>query len=200
MSTKQQTAQAAGTERKRHKAERKAAYAALRKNHGFSEYALQEAAKDLRTGWLARHIEAVVAQTLATRAYRALQRVALGRARQVRFKSRGRGLSSIENKRNDTGLRFAFVDQAELLEPPACSDPDSVPRSCGPGAQKRGRKVHEILAMGNTIIIEKVSYKAWQKQYGKSVSDRAPGMFVAKLRRTGAAHGRHPARSLHANH
>ena len=34
-------------------------------------------------------------------------------ARRVRFKSRGRGLSSIENKRNDTGLRFVLETPAE---------------------------------------------------------------------------------------
>jgi hypothetical protein len=39
-----------------------------------------------------------------------------------------------------------------------------------------GRKVHEIVAVGNTVILEKISYKAWQKQYGKSVGLRAPGM------------------------
>ena len=50
----------------------------------------------------------MLAQTLATRAYRALNRVCVGEARRVRFKSRGRGLSSIENKRNDTGLRFVL--------------------------------------------------------------------------------------------
>jgi hypothetical protein len=58
-----------------------------------------------------------------------------------------------------------------------------------------GRLVHEIVAVGNTVIIEKLSYKAWQKQYGRSVGLRAPGMFIDMLRRTGAAHGRHPARS-----
>ena len=41
-----------------------------------------------------------------------------------------------------------------------------------------GRKVHEMIAVGNTIILEKLSYKAWQKQYGRSVALRAPGMFV----------------------
>src|SRR5215467_3965653 len=35
-------------------------------------------------------------------------RVCLGQARRVRFKSRGRGLSSVENKRADTGLRFVL--------------------------------------------------------------------------------------------
>jgi hypothetical protein len=47
-----------------------------------------------------------------------------------------------------------------------------------------GQLVHEILAVGNTIIIEKVSYKAWQKQYGKSVGFRAPGMLIDQLKRT----------------
>jgi hypothetical protein len=47
-----------------------------------------------------------------------------------------------------------------------------------------GKKVHEIVAVGHTILLEKISYKAWQKQYGKSVGLRAPGMFVELLRRT----------------
>ena len=52
-----------------------------------------------------------------------------------------------------------------------------------------GKKVHEILAVGNTVILEKMSYKAWQKQYGKSVGLRAPGMLVAHLKRTVASTG-----------
>jgi hypothetical protein len=93
------------------KAERAAAFSALRKTYGFTEAALHEAVKGLRVGWIAEHIEAVLAQTLASRAYRALNRVCLGKAKRVRFKSRGRGFPSIENKRNDTSLRF-------VLQPP----------------------------------------------------------------------------------
>ena len=37
----------------------------------------------------------------------------MGEARRVRFKSRGRGLGSIENKRNDTGLRFVLQTPEE---------------------------------------------------------------------------------------
>ncbi|HEX4202843.1 MAG TPA: AAA family ATPase, partial [Ktedonobacteraceae bacterium] len=90
------------------KAERAAAFSALRKTYGFTEAALHEAVKGLRVGWIAEHIEAVLAQTLATRAYRALNRVCLGKGRRVRFKSRGRGFASLENKRNDTSLRFVL--------------------------------------------------------------------------------------------
>src|SRR5260370_32820457 len=52
-----------------------------------------------------------------------------------------------------------------------------------------GQKVHKLVAVGNTIIIEKLSYKAWQKQYGRSVGLRPPGMFIAQLRRTVASTG-----------
>jgi hypothetical protein len=91
-----------------HKLERAAAFRALREQYGFSEYALHSFAKTARVSWLADHLDAVLAQTLATRAYQALNRVCLGEARRIRFKSRGRGLGSIENKRDDTGLRFVL--------------------------------------------------------------------------------------------
>jgi hypothetical protein len=91
-----------------HTQERRAAFSALRARYGFSEYAFHDLARELRVSWLADHLDAVLAQTLATRAYRALNRVCVGKARRVRFKSRGRGLSSLENKRTDTGLRFVL--------------------------------------------------------------------------------------------
>src|SRR5215469_7493925 len=95
------------------KAQRQAAFAHLREQYGFSEYALHEAGKALRVSWVADHLDAVLAQTLASRAYHALNRVCLGHARRVRFRSRGRGLGSIENKRNDTGLRFVLQKPEE---------------------------------------------------------------------------------------
>src|SRR3989440_1631384 len=324
------------------KQERLAAFSALRQRYGFSEYALHEYAKTVRVSWIADHLDAVLAQTLATRAYQALNRVCVGEARRVRFKSRGRGLGSLENKRNDTGLRFVLqkpeegqrgfliwkddqleavidwedevvahglrqrIKYARLVQRRASSEraegadargfrygvqlalegvphrkkkhavgndiigadlgPSTialVPRAgeaslavfCGelaPDAQairrlqrrmdrqrraanpehydergrikKQGKKrlrwktsksyertrrrkatrerklaahrkslhgqqVHEIVAVGNTVILEKISYKAWQKQYGKSVGLRAPGMFVEMLRRTVARTG-----------
>jgi hypothetical protein len=333
------------------KQERRAAFSALRERHGFSEYAFHELARELRVSWIAEHLDAVLAQTLASRAYHALNRVCVGAAGRVRFKSRGRGLGSIENKRNDTGLRFVLqqpeegnrgvllwkedrleavidwedevvthalrsrIKYARLVQRKASSEraegadtlgvryvvqlacegvphhkpkhavgSDTIGADLGPstialvpraaeasltvfceelapdehairrlqrrmdrqrraanpdnydaqgrikkGSKTRlcwktsknyeqtrrrkaakerklaarrkslhGHKVHEIIAVGNTVILEKLSYKAWQKQYGRSVGLRAPGMFVELLRRTGAAHGRHPARSSHA--
>jgi hypothetical protein len=321
-----------------HKQERRVAFAALRERYGFSEYAFHELAKALRVGWLAEHLDAVLAQTLASRAYRALNRVCVGKARRVRFKSRGRGLSSIENKRTDTGMRFVIVKpeqgqpqgfllwhddhlralidwddpvvahglaqaikyarlvrrrassprakgadaqgerycvqlvlkglphhkpkhtagsdtigldlgptslaivprQAEAQLVPLCAElaPDGRsirrlqrrmerprraanpehydekgrPKKRGKGAPRwkesrayqairrrkatkerklathrkslHGRLVHQIVAVGNTIVTEKLSYQGWQKRYGRSVGLRAPGMLIDHLRRT----------------
>ncbi len=326
-----------------HKLERRAAFAALRERYGFSEYAFHKLARKLRVAWLAEHLDAVLAQTLASRAYRALNRVCVGTARRVRFKSRSRGLSSIENKRNDTGMRFvlqpgaagrpqgyllwhddqlrALIDwddpvvahglaheikyarlvrrrasspraqgadrqgerycvqlvlkglphhkpkhtvgtdtigldlgpssiaivprEAEARLEPLCAElrPDAqavrrlqrkmerqrraanpehydergrpkkrkkgAPRwkqSRGYQASRRrkaarerklaahrkslhGRLVHQIVRSGNTIILEKISYRGWQKRYGRSVGLRAPGMLIDHLRRTVASTG-----------
>ena len=324
------------------KQERAAAFGRLREQYGFSKYGLHEAAKVLRVSWIADHLDAVLAQTLASRAYHALNRVCVGEARRVRFKSRGRGLGSLENKRNDTGLRFvlqksaggnqgslmwkddqlpALIDwqdpvvkygldhrikYARLVQRKASSpraqgadahgfcyfvqlalegvpyqkpkhtvgsdilgadlgpstlavvgregvaslslfceelesdeqelrrlqrrmdrqrraaNPDNYDEKgrikktgsaklhwkssksyektrCRKAAKEHrlaahrkslhGRKVHELVAVGNSVIIEKISYKAWQKQYGKSVGLRAPGMFIELLRRTVARTG-----------
>ena len=52
-----------------------------------------------------------------------------------------------------------------------------------------GRLVNEILAMGNEIKLEKLSYLAFQRRYGKSVGRRAPGMFVELLKRKAESAG-----------
>ncbi|MEW6495350.1 MAG: transposase [Cyanobacteriota bacterium] len=44
-----------------------------------------------------------------------------------------------------------------------------------------GELVNAILRTGDTIKLEKLSYKAFQKLFGKSVGKRAPGMFVSHL-------------------
>jgi hypothetical protein len=325
-----------------HKQERASAFRALREKYGFSEYAFHEWAKNLRVCWIAEHLEAVLAQELASRAYQAINKVCLGEAKRVRFKSRSRGLGSIENKRNDTGLRFvlqtpeaghqgylfwkddqlaALIDWNDpvvkygldhrikygRLVPRKTSSPraqgadiqgyryyvqlalEGVPYhkpkhtvgsdilgvDLGPSSiavvpqkaeaslevfceelahdgkeirrlqrkmdrQRRaanpenydekgrikkqgkkqlhwkmsrnyektrrkkaekerkhaahrkslhGKKAHELVTVGKTILLEKISYKAWQKQYGRSVGRRAPGMFLDILKRTVASTG-----------
>ena len=324
------------------KQERKAAFSHLRQEYGFSEYALHGFVKTANCSWIADHIDSMLAQTLATRAYHAANRVCLGQAKKVRFRSKGRGLDSVENKWNKSGLRFilqppeegnqgwliwgkdrlsALIDwddpvvhhglrhpikYARLVRRKASSPkaqgadiqgdryyvqlileglPHRKPKhtvgtemvglDLGPSTvaivpregeahlvafceelkpdarakrrlerkldrQRRannpqnyddkgrikkrgkqrliwknsrgylatrrrlahqertlaahrkslhGRLVHQIIHCGNTIRIEKLSYKAWQKQYGKSVGRNAPGILIDHLRRTVASTG-----------
>jgi hypothetical protein len=52
-----------------------------------------------------------------------------------------------------------------------------------------GQLAHELVRSGNSITTEKLSYKAWQKQHGKSVGAHAPGMFIELLKRMVARTG-----------
>ncbi len=324
------------------KQERAQAFSHLRRKHHFSEYELHEYAKGARVSWIADHIDATMAQALATRAYQAVNRVCVGKAKKVRFRSPGRGIDSVEGKRNDVGMRFvldpnagdggfliwneqvipaiinwldpmvqhglrhpikyvrlvrrkASSPQAKgadvdgnryfvqlLLEGHAFTKPmhqergqDTIGLDIGPctlaivpregkadlvtfceelapnarkkrrlqrkmerqrrannpdnydekgrikkhgttrlrwkeskryqatrrqhaslerrGAAHRkslhGKLAHDIVKVGNTINIEKTSFKGWQKQYGRSIGLRAPGMFVAHLERLVAKTG-----------
>ena len=93
---------------KTQKQARTAAFSHVRRAHGFSEYGLHDFAKEANCTWIAAHIDAMLAQTLATRAYRAVNQICLGKAKKVRFKSKGRGLDSVENKWEKSGLRFVL--------------------------------------------------------------------------------------------
>ena len=46
-----------------------------------------------------------------------------------------------------------------------------------------GALANHVLRLGNHIKTEKLSYKGWQKQWGRSIGLRAPGMFVTLLKR-----------------
>jgi len=52
-----------------------------------------------------------------------------------------------------------------------------------------GRMANRILKVGNRLQIEKNSYKAFQKLYGRSVGRRGPGLFVSMLSRKAESAG-----------
>jgi hypothetical protein len=52
-----------------------------------------------------------------------------------------------------------------------------------------GKLAHDLLKVGTHLQIEKTSFFGWQKQYGKSMGLRAPGLFVAHVRRLVAKTG-----------
>src|SRR5260370_6918067 len=88
------------------KQERARAFSTLRERYGFSEYALHEAAKQLRVCWIAEHLDAVLAQTLASRAYRSISRVCLGQDRPVPFINHYRLLSTLYTHLHSTRRTF----------------------------------------------------------------------------------------------
>jgi len=52
-----------------------------------------------------------------------------------------------------------------------------------------GRQAHRILAQGEVVKLEKLSYRALQHRFGKSVQFRGPGLFVSHLRRKAESAG-----------
>lgn len=55
--------------------------------------------------------------------------------------------------------------------------------------RSHGELANQILGLGNVIQSETLSYIAFQKNYGKSVKVRAPGMFIEQLRRKAESAG-----------
>jgi hypothetical protein len=55
--------------------------------------------------------------------------------------------------------------------------------------QSHGSLVNRLLAQGTTIKTEKLSYKSFQRNFGRSVKVRAPGMFIDMVRRKAAGAG-----------
>jgi putative transposase len=52
-----------------------------------------------------------------------------------------------------------------------------------------GQLAHQIVRQGSTFLLEKVSYRAWQRRFGRSVQRRAPGTFVTILTRLAESAG-----------
>jgi hypothetical protein len=76
-----------------------------RTRHGFSEYALHAYAQQFGQSWLGEHLDSLAIQVLASRAYRAANRLLLQKARRVRFKGRHQ-LDTVEGKTNTSGIRW----------------------------------------------------------------------------------------------
>ncbi|MBE0507284.1 MAG: transposase [Marinospirillum sp.] len=55
--------------------------------------------------------------------------------------------------------------------------------------RSQGQLVNDVLRLGNIIKTKKLSYKAWQKLYGKSIKTKAPATFIAGLKRKAESAG-----------
>ncbi len=85
--------------------ERTEAFKELNKKFEFTEYDLHHYAVEIRHCWIEEHINVHIAEALATRAFKAVQRKAFGKARSVRFKGKNQ-FDTLEGKNNQTGLIF----------------------------------------------------------------------------------------------
>ncbi len=296
--------------------ERTAAFAAARKQLGFGEYDLHAYAQQFGHSWLGEHLDSLTVQKLATRAFLAAQRYAVGQGGRPRFKGKG-WFDSVEGKTNTSGILWregrvkwlglelpAFINSQDEVTAYGLTRPvkfvrllrrklngrnrfyaqliceglpyrkdkhalrlgqgvvgldigpstiaivsdksatlerfcdelkpqqkairklqrkmDRQRRANNPdnfnpdGTAKRGARewrfsrryvytraqlaelhrqqaahrkslhgqmVSRVLAQGNVIKLEKLSYRAFQRQFGKSVGFRGPGQFVSHLRR-----------------
>ncbi len=88
--------------------QRAIAFAEARHAVGFTESALSRYATTIHASWIGDHVDAVIGQSLTKRAFQAVNRMALGQAKKVRFKGK-RGLNqigSLEGKSNQAGMRW----------------------------------------------------------------------------------------------
>lgn len=85
--------------------ERTERFKQLNKNHKFTEYDIHHYATMIRHSWINEHITSHIAQKLATRAFKAVQKKAFGKSKNVRFKGKNQ-FDSLEGKNNESGLIF----------------------------------------------------------------------------------------------
>src|SRR5260221_1115801 len=86
-------------------AARGSAFAEAMTAAGFEEYALHEYGAQFGHSWLGEHLDSLVVQKLASRAFDAVEKYHYGVRGRPRFKGRHQ-LDSVEGKTNTSGLRW----------------------------------------------------------------------------------------------
>jgi transposase len=76
-----------------------------RERYDFCEYALHSYSTQIRQSFVGDHIDSNTAQKLATRAYKAVEKVLLARSKKVRFKGINQ-MDSVEGKSNKSGIKW----------------------------------------------------------------------------------------------
>ncbi|MBF2065312.1 MAG: transposase [Calothrix sp. C42_A2020_038] len=92
---------------KNDKKARNSAFQKAREAYRFSDYDLQAFANKtaIASVWIKSNLDVHTIQKVATRAFKALERMAFGKAKKVRFKQKGQ-FSSLEGKTNKQGIRW----------------------------------------------------------------------------------------------
>jgi putative transposase len=92
---------------KKDKKAKSTAFQKAREAYHFSDYDLQSFANKtaIASIWIKSHLDANTIQKIATRAFKALERIAFGKGKKVRFKQKGQ-FASLEGKTNKQGIRW----------------------------------------------------------------------------------------------
>ena len=153
---------------------RKARFREARTQHGFSEYALHAYAQQFGHSWLGEHLDSLTIQALASRAYRAANRLLVGKARRVRFKGRHQ-LDTVEGKTNTSGLRWCGTRvEWKGLVLPALLDPHDLVQAHGLACPVKyvrlvRRKLGERNRFYAQLVCEGTPYQKPQHQLGSGI-------------------------------
>lgn len=122
----------------------------IRLAYGFSEYGLHDFVKSVQRKFK-ENIGSFEAQKLATRAFQAVEKLHFGKARKVHFKTFDDNLS-IENKSNNTGLRYA---DGKILwgDKPTKKRPNPKNWLCMPIAPKANDEYAHLALMDQTKYV-----------------------------------------------
>src|SRR5713101_3937976 len=153
---------------------RKTLFAQARAQHAFSDYALHAYVQAMGHAWLGEHLDSLTLQKLASRAYRAANRLLRGTARRVRFKGRHQ-LDTVEGKTNTSGTRWCGdrVEWKGLVLPARLDprDPVLVHGLACPVKYVRlvRRKLGERNRFSAQLLCEGVPYLKPQHRLGRGV-------------------------------
>ena len=85
--------------------ERTEGFNKLNEQYGFTEYDIHHYVTGIRHSWIGEHINIAIAQKIATRAFKSVQKKAFGQAKHVRFKGKNQ-FDTLEGKTNKNALIF----------------------------------------------------------------------------------------------
>jgi len=151
---------------------RRAAFRSVEQAHGFTADAAQSFASSLRQSWVREHLPAQETQNLGARAFDAVRLWHVGRKGKPRFKWVRCGW------RRSAAAQHTVMRVAELHR-----------RLAEHRKTLHGCLANRLIARGTDIACERLGYVAWQKNFPRSVRDRAPGLLVEMLRRKAESAG-----------
>jgi O-methyltransferase involved in polyketide biosynthesis len=153
---------------------RTTAFSEIRNAYRYGEYDLHSYAPLVaeRSNWMAEKLDVNTQQTIATRAFKASERVLFG------IKKKGKAKQGKRRWFKSNRYQKLAQKKRELER-----------RKTAYAKSQNRRLVNEVLRHGKHIKTENVSVKGWQKRYGKAIAAKSPGFFMSELIRKAESAG-----------